>query len=204
MDHPIVTLFDLIDFAELLAETVGCAAEHVFDPVGLILPERGTEADFARSWDYNCTPLNATTFAHTGCDGTHFGLFNDTKDDAGQNPVVMTRPTAFGNENLIVGDSIWEFLSLGYHIGYFEIESLHLDHLNNTNIQQAFAAVAGLPTSNYGSPPFFQDSPTAFARLSDLRVRFQLSPWPDVPGRLKQLNDAHIPQLRFRNQRQEA
>jgi hypothetical protein len=203
-DPPLISVSDLIGFSELLADSYHCGADHVFDSVGLILPKRGCESKFAEECAYDCTPINTVPFAHTGVDGTHFSLLRDANEDAGRHPVVMTRPMACGNESLIVGASIWEFLSLGYHIGYFDIESLHLGFPNNTNIQQAFAAAAGLPTSNYGSPPFYKDNPKASARLSDLRVRFQLSPWPDIHDHLKLLNNAHLPQLRFRVQSQEA
>ena len=203
-DHPLIFVSDLISFSELLADTYYCGADYVFAPVGLILPKRGSESRFAEKCAYDCTPFNTVPFAHTGVDGTHFSLLSESIEDAGDHPVVMTRPMSFGAENLIVGDSIWEFLSLGYHIGYFDIESLHLGFPNNTNIQQAFAAAAGLPTSNYGSSPYYKDNPTAFARLSDLRVRFKLLPWQDVYRRLEQLNDTHLPQLRLRDQPEES
>ncbi len=203
-DHPPISISDLISFTELLADISHCGPDYVFDPVGLILPKRGSESKFADECAYDCTPINTVPFAHTGVDGTHFSLFSESIEDAGEQPVVMTRPMSFGAENLIVGASIWEFLSLGYHMGYCDIESLHLGIPDNTNIEQAFAAAAGLPTSNYGSPPFYKDNPKASARLSDLRVRFQLSPWPDIHDRLKPLNEAHLPQLRFRAQSQDA
>ncbi len=199
-DHPLISVSDLLSFSELLADTYHCAADQVFDPVGLILPKRGSEVKFAVECAYDCTPINSVPFAHTGVDGTHFSLLNESIGDTGEHPVVMTRPTSFGDENLIVGDSIWEFLSLGYHIGYMEIESLHLGFPGNTNIEQAFAATVGLVTSNYGPPPFYKDDPKASARLSDLRVRFALSPWKDVYGHLEQLNATYLPQLRLRDQ----
>jgi hypothetical protein len=198
-DHPLVSVSDLISFAELLGDTYRCPADHVFDSVGLILPKRGSESKFAEECAYDCTPTNTIAFAHTGVDGTHFSLLGESIENAEDYPVVMTRPMSFGAENLIVGASIWEFLSLGFYIGYSDIESLHLGFADNTNIEQAFAAVVGLPTSNYGTPPFHKDSPTAFARLSDLRVRFKLLPWHDAYGRLEQLNNTHFPKLQLRD-----
>jgi hypothetical protein len=76
--------------------------------------------------DDGVTPPGCITFAETGGEGVHFslvarkGLVSDTS------AVVMTVPDA-EEPNLLVGDSLREFLCLGCVAGYMSLEELAFD-----------------------------------------------------------------------------
>jgi hypothetical protein len=89
--------------------------EGVFDPCGLILefpPKAGT------CW---CTPEKALTFAHTGGDGVHYSYLSSDELPPGLVPIVMTLPPCIPH-NVVLAESIDEFLGLGYHVGWFALE----------------------------------------------------------------------------------
>lgn len=87
-----------------------------FGEAGLILNHR---LEFG---GYHCTPRNTLQFAHTGGDGIHFSfvIINDAISE--ESPVVMTIPEATP-ANMIVGESLFDFLCFGMHRGYFELLS---------------------------------------------------------------------------------
>jgi hypothetical protein len=69
-----------------------------------------------RTWEYWCTPVNSVMFAHTGGEGCHFSFLKSGAKWSAASPVVMTYPAAGGCvHNVIVGDSLVEFLRLGLH-----------------------------------------------------------------------------------------
>jgi hypothetical protein len=80
------------------------------------------------SFRYTPTPTNAKVFASTGGDGVHYSLIEIS--DRIQ-PVVMTVPASFGDTiadyNIILGENLNEFLSLGYYNGWFPLEQLCYD-----------------------------------------------------------------------------
>ena len=104
--------------AEEEAHRTGSSLSFVFEPVGLILI-RPLQRE-----GYESTPLNSIAFAKTGGDGVHFSLLRLGREIQPPSPVVMTVPMNPGNENLIVGSSVAEFLSLGCQAGYSFLELL--------------------------------------------------------------------------------
>ncbi|MGQ0846125.1 MAG: hypothetical protein ACT4QF_18520 [Sporichthyaceae bacterium] len=134
--------------------------ELVFDPVGLILQP----ADRATEWDYDATPLGATTFASTGGDGVHFSLVESPANSV----IVMTVPMMWDRPNVVVGGNLQEFLSLGCRFGYFELEQLAYD----------LAGTAGAIQTAVEEDEVL---------LSELRRRLGLKPWPSVRTRLEEL-----------------
>lgn len=65
-------------------------------------------------------PKNALTFASTGGDGDHFSLLiHDGRVDD-KSAVVLTWPSEGINQ--IVGENLYDFLCLGMHGGYFQIQ----------------------------------------------------------------------------------
>jgi hypothetical protein len=73
---------------------------------------------------YWCTPTNTLAFAGTGGEGVHFSfLVQDLKVNE-KSPIVVTIPAAFGQPNFVGGESLFDFLCLGYHRGYFALETL--------------------------------------------------------------------------------
>jgi hypothetical protein len=91
--------------------TIEQLKEHkdTFEKVGLLF------------WDIDLrdpnTPKDANPFACTGGEGVHYSLLPDGK-------VVMTVPANFQHTNFIVGNNLYEFLCLGYNVGYFVLEYL--------------------------------------------------------------------------------
>ena len=77
-----------------------------------------------RHCGYPRAPRNSLSFATTGGDGVHFSLLALDDTASASWPVVMTVPMNFGEENLIVGSDLREFLGLGLRHGYFELEQL--------------------------------------------------------------------------------
>jgi hypothetical protein len=71
---------------------------------------------------YESTPKNSVTFATTGGDGVHFGVLTDDKELNGRQPIVMTVPMV--SKNVILADTLDEFLGLGFHNGWFPLEQL--------------------------------------------------------------------------------
>ena len=99
---------------------LGRSPRSVFEGIGLNL-----EPPVA-PWQYYCTPKNVRTFASTGRDGVHYSLLNSwrTGPQLLDSPVVMTVPMNFANNNIIVGETLHEFLCLGCRVGYAGLESL--------------------------------------------------------------------------------
>lgn len=165
-----------------LAQRIAVAGEgnpeYVFEPVGLCL-EDPTQA---RAWEYDFTPVNATTFASTGGDGVHFSVIN-TADGAA--PVVMTVPMAFENPNHILAASLREFLALGSWAGYFCLERLAYGWGRQETITRLEA----------GRPP---DDAGESLLLRHLAAEFDVQPWRDVERRLGELDAVHRPCLQLR------
>lgn len=146
-----------------------------FDPIGLILyvpPKCG---------GYWCTPVNSLTFAATGCDGTHYGLLCLPERRRDEQPVVMTVPMSDG-ANVVVGETLREFLALGCRVGYRNLEGL---------VYQRDETLATLERDEYDS----EDSPDEIAMLRTLAATFGLRPWPNPKARLAELRLRYFSKL---------
>lgn len=87
------------------------------DSVGLRFDRNLDESRYS-----NSTPLNCRTFADTGGDGVHFSFLlmgNTIRESC---PVVITVPCMVSS--FVVGESLFDFLCLGAHRGYFALEQL--------------------------------------------------------------------------------
>lgn len=93
--------------------------ESVFQSIGLRLerPER--------CWTYYCTPRNAKTFASTGRDGVHYSFL--VSKELRHSPIVMTVPMSFETPNIVIAETLHEFLCLGCRTSYLLLESLTMD-----------------------------------------------------------------------------
>lgn len=132
---------------------------HVFEPIGLMLEP----PDSPLPVTYDATPADAITFASTGGDGVHFSASLGASGPL----IVMTVPMQFDRPNVVVGQDLREFLSLGCASGYFQLEQLA-----------------------YGSPiaaltPLGEAM--ADEQLALLREALKLDPWPSVQPRLDAL-----------------
>lgn len=122
---------------------------------------------------YDATPDDAITFASTGGDGVHFSACQGVQGAV----IVMTVPMQFARPNIVVGQSLREFLALGCISGYFGLEQLAYDFA---------ATAAGLAA---GPAP---DDSAGEAHLALLRQHLQLAPWSDPRSRLDELQ-AQLP-----------
>jgi hypothetical protein len=77
------TLDRLWALAKKVGRKSGKPARQVFNPIGLILVE-----PLAKDW-HDCTPINASSFAHTGGDGVHYSLLHLNGQISDNSPVVM-------------------------------------------------------------------------------------------------------------------
>jgi len=126
-----------------------------------------------RHRNYPCTPLNCWTFAPTGGDGVHFSLLALDRSVNERSPVVMTSPTVFHAPNLIVGESLFDFLCLGTHRGYFSLMGLAY----GGEREQTLRACTD-PSSQLSDEPEWDAHKQRLLAL--LVKRFGLRPWTDL------------------------
>lgn len=134
-----------------------------------------------------CTPRNCKPFAHTGGNGVHFSLLRISPGETSPQPVVMTNPAASGR-SLIVGENLRDFLSLGYHCGFFIMEQLSYD------LETTLRTLID-PKHREANPdllPVPEKKPLFVA----LRKELNLSPWPDE-NRFDLLQKKYQPYLKL-------
>ncbi|MEL6471853.1 MAG: hypothetical protein AAFQ74_19165 [Cyanobacteria bacterium J06623_4] len=176
-----VTFDQLWAIAHQVANQSGQSPQYAFLSLELIL-ERP-----AAAWQYYCTPKNVITFASTGCDGVHFSflqkdrMFSDSAsgiEQLSRSPVVMTVPMNFENQNIVVGENLYEFLCLGCRTGYGMLELLSC----------ADSDLCALKSFDY-------DEALSETQLSDLRLLndvFSLSPYINLEGRMRYLQSTYL------------
>jgi hypothetical protein len=113
---------------------------------------------------YPDTPPQAHPMLSCGVDGIHWSAM--TADSSSGYVVVMTVPPSLG-VNLVLGESLNEFLSLG--------------------CRSHFACLAGLVEDISAELKSESDSEEVADVMAALRGRFSLSPWPNVTARLTEL-----------------
>jgi len=160
--------------AERLGRERATDPRFVLDPCGLLLEWP------PRRWDYFCTPLNSLTFASTGGDGVHYGLLTVPGRSADATPVVMTVPMA-GTYNVVIAETLEEFLGLGYFVGWFALEQL--------TYQPAWAVrFFGRPRSDW---------PEREALLVHLRAALDIHHVPLRQRRIRHLQSTYLHLLRL-------
>jgi hypothetical protein len=177
----------LLDTLRQLAAEAARLLPSIYDSgfglLGLLLEERLDQ------WRYYCTPLNCRTFAATGGDGTHFSLLVRDARINDQSPVVMTVPPVA--ENFIVGESLFDFLCLGYYRGYFGLEQLSY-HREET--LEAYINPAWRPSETRHHSVGFVHDDCGQRLLALLVARLNLQPWPDA-RRFEYLQKRYMPLL---------
>ena len=155
---------------------VSDAAALEFDAAGLIWVAP------PRHHGYDATPRNSVTFAHTGGDGVHYGWLDLPGGEPDSAPIVMTIPCAMdANQNIVVGESLRDFLHLGCRYGYFALEQLAYDWDGTVEeLEKKRVDPDALPEK--------------LAKLNQLTKHFALSPWSNPRDRLIELRDrfAHL------------
>lgn len=154
---------------EYLDEGLGAVGLFLYDP--------------PKNASYRTTPLNSITFAGIGVDGIHFGSVSETSSVDPMAPVVLTVPMSLDIPNFIVGESLFDFLSLGCRHGYSNLGNLHL------NRDEVF--------EYYQNPPgtFFDER--AQAILQTLSDELSLVPWVDIRGHFQTLQTKYMPMLQL-------
>ncbi|MBA3053351.1 MAG: hypothetical protein FP826_00100 [Sphingomonadales bacterium] len=127
-----------------------------------------------RHCGYSQAPRNSLSFATTGGDGVHFSLLALDDTATASWPVVMTVPMNFGEENLIVGADLREFLGLGLRHGYFELEQM---------LYKPDETIAWLDHDSDQTPR----SADKVRALAAIRRTFEISPWENHGPRIAEL-----------------
>ena len=133
------------------------------------------------------TPRNTIAFAGTGGNDVHFSLVTVKGRVSDDGMVLMTCPDmgdARWDANILVGENLRDFLSLGCECGYDTIENL--PHDREAVIEQLRS----------GSDPEEQDEEER-ATLAEYRRALGLKPWTDVEERLNRLESRKRFALRF-------
>lgn len=140
-------------------DSLGESEQQAFNDEGLLLHRP------LALGGYDSSPLDYLAFASTGGDGVHFSF------PAGSNGiglVVMTVPMAFARPNVVVGENLGEFFSLGCRFGYFSLEQLAYDF--------------------FGTAEKIQHTELQSPALASLSRQFDLNPWRNVHARLLELS----------------
>lgn len=169
-------------------------SEGTLSDVGMILiqpPER--------AW-FDDTPNNGHIFAHTGGDGVHFCLLENSGQLTDESPVVMVVPCNHDAPRLVVGDTLHDFLSLGSTIGFFFLEKLVYD-LDETLVY-LFDYDAFIRHIYFVEKPPEEDLDELAAEREILRAlakEFDLCPWEDPRAKLGALQKKWSPIIELRS-----
>lgn len=164
--------------------TLEQASNYIFDPhLGLILIRP------LETLEYESTPRNSCAFAETGVDGVHFSLVQVDGQITEKSPVVMTVPANYGEENLIVGSNLYEFLCLGSKIGFSGLDQLTYSDNRKETLEwlehpEAFVKQEFQECKDQLDKEYF-DRKQYLLQL--LRDQLSLKPWKNVEKRLKTL-----------------
>lgn len=127
-----------------------------------------------RHCGYLQAPQHSLAFATTGGDGVHYSFLPRDDIAASLWPVVMTVPMNFGDENLVVGADLREFLALGIRQGYFELDGLLYNPAETTSWLDREAD----PTSSAAEK---------LRVLDAIRQTFEIRPWGSHGPRIAEL-----------------
>jgi hypothetical protein len=177
--------------AESEAERKDAQPKFVFDPIGLILIRP------LKQEEYDSTPVNSIAFASTGGEGVHFSLLQIYEEVSHESPVVMTVPMNYGNENLIVGSSIWDFLCFGCEVGFSFLELLTYGDSKSDAVYWLTHPEEWLAS--------LRNNPETSLRIDDimnllnlLRSEFDLRPWENIEENLQSLGEKYFSLLELR------
>lgn len=148
--------------------------------------------------DYWCTPTNTLTFAGTGGDGVHFSFLVDDGKITENSPIVISIPTAADQPNFIGGESLFDFLCLGFHRGYFA-----LGNLPSPRFFEAYSSGKWPLSKVKGRPPDW-DWEEGYGvnehqrnLLDFLIAQLGLSPWKDFQRKFQRLQKRYMPLLKL-------
>lgn len=188
IDHPLWNRLRELD--KVAAKRFPADFERGFGSLGLILYSRPQHGGY---W---CTPTNTLAFAGTGGEGVHFSFLVEDNKVTEKSPVVITIPPAFDQPNFIGGESLFDFLCLGYHRGYFALETVPSE-----KFFEAYATGKWPLTEDKGLPPDW-DWAVGYGvnehqrKLLDFLIaELGLSPWKDLKRKFQRLQKLFMPML---------
>ncbi|MEL6554915.1 MAG: hypothetical protein AAFQ63_15835 [Cyanobacteria bacterium J06621_11] len=163
------TFAQLWKVAQTEASRQNTTPSAVFQSVGLRLevPEK--------PWQYYCTPKNTRTFASTGRDGVHYSFLEVRS--LHYSPIVMTVPMSFDNPNIVVAETLHEFLCLGCRASYLSLEMLSVCGGDFSSLKSKSYA-AGLSQAQQHSLQVLSDSFSLFPyvalewRMAQLQAKY--------------------------------
>jgi len=152
--------------------------------VGLRLDEKPDASRYTHH-----TPLNCRTFASTGGDGVHFSFLVRDGLVREESPVVLTVPCAAAN--LVVGENLFDFLSLGSRRGYFGLEQLAYAP---KVAEEVYTNPDWQPSDRWHKSVGFVTDEAERGVLELLTSEFGLRPWPS-PTRFAILQERYAESL---------
>jgi hypothetical protein len=176
--QPIITVEQL--HAQINELTAGYhARKEYFDESGILLS--GDKV----AWRADVTPLNTHEFASTGGDFVHYSIL---VIDSILQPVVMTVPMNSGGvQNLILSETLPEFLGLGYEHGWFPLEQIVYE----------VSGHRGESIFDYYAEEFSVPEEDIESMAHQLRERLKFNRVPLQKKRLLELNRKYLSKLKF-------
>lgn len=144
--------------------------------------------------EYWCSPVNAIEFASNGAEARFSFLVTDDRIDD-KTPVVLTCVGSGDQRNFIVGESLYDFLCLGFHRGLFALEQLSYDVERTLN---AFASGRWQPQNEIDWLIGLGVNDNQRPVLEFMRRRLALKPWRNVPRKFARLQRAYLKRLELR------
>jgi hypothetical protein len=147
---------------------------------------------------YHCTPTNTIAFAGTGGEGVHFSFLVEDGRVTEKSPIVITVPMDFGHPNHIGGESLFDFLCLGYYRGFFSMETVSSDRFF-----EAYSSGKWPLSDVEGRPPHWDYSVGYGVNernrqlLDFLIAELGLSPWKDLKRKFHRLQKRYMPLLKI-------
>ncbi|CAN5506063.1 hypothetical protein BH09VER1_BH09VER1_55830 [soil metagenome] len=173
----------LVALASRLAVQFSCSPGSVWGQLGLYLyiPPKNHRRCIA--------PSNITEFARSGGDSVEFSFIGSVSESS---PILMNVPCS-DERNVIVGENLLDFLSLGCLDGFFGLEQLVYQYDQYTRALDNQAESNVMPQLSH-EPALDKKQKTV---LSALRSEFQLNPWTDHHAHLQELKRKHFEKLIF-------
>jgi hypothetical protein len=130
------------------------------------------------------------TFGSTLVDGEHFSFLSKEGKLLSPSPIVMTVPTApEGFANIIVGENLVDFLSLGYRVHFAALPALA--YQNSDRSKLITDLVNGIPCWE-GEDPSDEYTVTQIHLSKTLEKEIELKPWDNVEDRLAYLESQYF------------
>jgi hypothetical protein len=193
IDHP---LWDrLCELDQIAKERFPSRFDPGFGVLGLILSSPPSPGG------YFCTPRNSLSFAWTGGDGVHLSFLVQDGRITEQSPIVITCASAIDDHNLIGGESLFDFLCLGYHRGYFALQTAPSERFFEAYGSDRWPLTEDLdrhPDWDYSVGYFVDEQQRPV--LDFLIQELGLTPWRDLPMKFQRLQERYLPLLEVPDQ----